>query len=45
MAIPVRSDLKHYPPRQRYPVLSEMTLRRAAAHVRNKHRELLLPYV
>lgn len=42
MAVPIRSGLKHHSPRQGYPVLSEMTLTRAAAHVRNKHSELLL---
>lgn len=42
MAVPVRLGVKHHPPRQRYPVLSELTLTRAAACIRNKHRELLL---
>lgn len=42
MAVPVRLGLKHHPLRQRHPVLSEMILMRAAAHIRNKHSELLL---
>lgn len=42
MAVPVRPGLKHHPPRQGYPVLSEVTLMRAAARARNKHSELLL---
>lgn len=41
MAVPVRLGLRHHPSRQRCPVLSELTLTRAAACIRNKHRELL----